>query len=165
MNQKESEENLYVEQIVELPFTESAGWYISKFLTKIRDEGKIIANKCPKCHRIVLPPRIVCAFCKVEIEDVPENWVELADKGKVTDCMGIDEREVDDVTGEFVGTPNPNLFIRLDGGDEWTILGHIAEELDADRYKPGARVQAVWKPQNERVGRMSDIKYFRLIEE
>jgi len=162
---QEPVENLYVEQIVRLPFTESAGAYTSKFLAAIRDEGKIIANKCPRCHRIVLPPRMVCAFCKVEIEDKPENWVELADKGTVTDCMGIDEREVDAVTGEFVGTPNPNLFIRLDGGDEWTILGHIAEEMDADKYKPGVRVQAVWKPEKERVGKMSDIKFFRLIKE
>ena len=165
MNQKVPDENLYVEQIIELPFTESAGHYISKFLTKIRDEGKITANKCPKCHRIVLPPRIVCAFCKVEIEDKPENWVELPDKGTVTDCMGIDDREVDAVTGEFIGTLNPNLFVRLDGGDKWTILAHIAEETDASKYPPGARVQAVWKPQKERVGKMSDIRFFRLIKE
>lgn len=165
MGSKEAEQNLYVEQIVRLPFTESAGTYMSKFLIKIRDEGRIVANRCPKCHRIVLPPRIVCGFCKVEIEDRPENWIELADRGTVVDCMTIGEREIDVVTGEFVGTPNPHLFIRLDGGDEWTILGHIAEETDASRYQPGARVQAVWKPKNERVGKLSDIKFFRLIEE
>ena len=101
MNEKMPDENLFVEQIIELPFTESAGHYISKFLTKIRDEGKITANQCPKCHRIVLPPRIVCAFCKVEIEDKPENWVELPDKGTVTECMGIDDREIDAVTGNI----------------------------------------------------------------
>jgi uncharacterized OB-fold protein len=165
MNQKTPDENLFVEQVIELPFTESAGKYISIFLTRIRDEGKIVANKCPKCHRIVLPPRIVCAYCKVEIEDKPENWVELSDKGTVTDSMGIDDREVDAVTGEFVGTPNPILFVRLDGGDKWTILGHIAEEMDVSKYPPGSRVQAVWKPKKERVGKMSDIKFFRLIEE
>jgi uncharacterized OB-fold protein len=165
MNQKAPDENLYVEQIIELPFNESAGKYISIFLTKIRDEGKIVANKCPVCHRIVLPPRIVCAYDKVEIEDKPENWVELSDKGTVTDCVGIDEREVDTITGEFVGTPNPILFVRLDGGDEWTILGHIAEEMDVSKYPRGARVQAVWKPQQERQGKTSDIKFFRLIKE
>jgi hypothetical protein len=165
MNQKAPEENLFVEQIIELPFTESAGKYISIFLTKIRDEGKIVADKCSVCGRIVLPPRIVCAYDKVEIEDKPENWVELSDKGTVTDCIGIDDREIDAITGEFVGTPNPILFIRLDGGDEWTIIGHIAEEMDASKYPPGARVQAVWKPKNERQGKMSDIKFFRLIKE
>ena len=165
MNQKATDENLFVEQIIELPFTESAGKYISIFLTKLRDEGKIVANKCPVCHRIVLPPRIVCAYCKVEIEDKPENWVVLSDKGTITDCMGIDDREVDAITGEFVGTPNPILFIRLDGGDEWTIFGHIAEEMDASKYPPGTRVQAVWKAQQERQGKTSDIKFFRLIKE
>jgi hypothetical protein len=73
--------------------------------------------------------------------------------------------EVDAITGEFVGTPNPILFIRLDGGDEWTIFGHIAEEMDAGKYPRGARVQAVWKPQPERQGKTSDIKFFRLIKE
>ena len=165
MSLKEPEENLYVEQIVELPFTESAGLYMGRFLAAVRDEGRIIANKCPKCRRIVLPPRIVCGFCKVEIKDKPENWVELADRGTVIDCMPIDEREIDAVTGGFVGTPNPHLFIRLDGGDEWTILAHIAEGMDADKYQPGARVQAVWKPKKERAGKLSDIKFFRLIEE
>lgn len=165
MNQAKPAENLYVEQIMELPFTESAGKYISKFLSKLRDEGKIIANKCPECHKIILPPKIVCAFCKIEIEDKSENWVELADEGIVTDCMGIDDREIDLVTGEFVGTENPNIFVRLDRGDEWTIMGHIAEGKDANLYPPGVRVKAVWKKKEERVGKLSDIMYFRLIKE
>ncbi|MGA2517390.1 MAG: Zn-ribbon domain-containing OB-fold protein [Thermodesulfobacteriota bacterium] len=165
MSQKETEEYLYVDQIVKLPFTESAGLYISRFLTKIRDEGKIVANKCPKCNRIIVPPRIVCSYCKVKIEDKPENWVELSDKGTVTDTMTIEDREIDAVTGEMVGAPNPNLFIRLDGGDEWTIIGHISEEMDASKVPPGTRVQAVWKPREERLGKVSDIKYFKVIQE
>ena len=165
MSQKEVEEYLYVDQIVNLPFTESAGLYMSKFLTKIRDEGKIVANKCPKCHRIVVPPRIVCGYCKVKIEDKPENWVELSDKGTVTDTLTIQDREIDAITGEMLGMPNPNLFIRLDGGDEWTIIGHISEETDVSKVPPGTHVQAVWKPREERVGKVSDIKYFRVIPE
>lgn len=165
MSQKGAEEHLYVDQIVKLPFTESAGLYMSRFLTKIRDEGKIVANKCPKCHRIVVPPRIVCGYCKVKIEDKPENWVELSDKGTVTDTLTIEDREIDAVTGEMLGMPNPNLFIRLDDGDEWTVIGHISEETDASKVPPGTRVQAVWKPKEERVGKVSDIKYFKVIQE
>jgi len=165
MSQKGAEEHLYVDQIVKLPFTESAGLYMSRFLTKIRDEGKIVANKCPKCHRIVVPPRIVCGYCKVKIEDKLENWVELSDKGTVTDTLTIEDREIDAVTGEMLGMPNPNLFIRLDDGDEWTVIGHISEETDASKVPPGTRVQAVWKPKEERVGKVSDIKYFKVIQE
>lgn len=160
-----NQEYLCVEQIVELPFKESAGLYLGKFLTKIRDEGKIIANKCPKCKRIVVPPRVACGFCKVKIEDRPENWVELSDRGTVVDCMTIEDREIDAVTGEFVGVLNPNLFIRLDGGDEWTIIAHISEEMDATKVQPGTRVQAVWKPREKRVGKLSDIIGFRVLEE
>jgi uncharacterized OB-fold protein len=37
--------------------------------------------------------------------------------------------------------------------------------MDASKYPPGTRVQAVWKAQQERQGKTSDIKFFRLIKE
>ncbi len=165
MSEKAEQEFLSVDSIVRLPFTESAGRYLTKFFTKIRDEGKLMANKCPSCQRVIFPPRVMCAFCKTTIEDRPENWVELSDKGTVVDIQTIEEREVDAVTGETIGSPNPNAFIRPDGGDQWTILGHILEEMDPEKLLTGMRVEAVWKPREERLGRMSDILYFRTIEE
>lgn len=165
MSEKTEQEYLSVDSIVRLPFTESAGRHLSKFFTKIRNEGKLTANKCPRCQRIVFPPRIVCAFCKTRIEDRPENWVELSDKGTVMDIQTIEEREIDAITGETIGAPNPNAFIRLDGGDQWTILGHLLEEMDQEKLRVGMRVQAVWKPKEQRLGKMSDILYFGTIEE
>ena len=41
MSEKAEQEFLSVDSIVRLPFTESAGRYLTKFFTKIRDEGKI----------------------------------------------------------------------------------------------------------------------------
>jgi len=130
-------------------------------------KGEIWANKCPKCGRIVLPPRVVCGFCKVKIEDEEQNWVKLKDTGVVTQCYSISEHEIDRVTKQVVGEPNPNAFIRLDGGDQFTLLGHLLEEdVDVDKVKlEETRVQAVWKPRKERIGKMSDIKYFKIIEE
>ena len=165
MSEKAEQEYLSVDSIVRLPFTESAGRYLSKFFTKIRDEGKLMANKCPSCQRVVLPPRIVCAFCKTRIEDRPENWVELDDKGTVVDIQTIEDREVDAITGETIGAPNSNAFIRLDGGDRWTILGHLLEEMDPEKLRLGMRVQAIWKPKEQRLGKMSDILHFKTIEE
>ena len=64
-----------------------------------------------------------------------------------------------------MGEPNPCAFIRLDGGDEWTILVHYLEMIDLEKLRRGMRVKAVWKPKEERRGRLSDISFFRIIEE
>ena len=93
--------------------------------------------------------------------------MKLKDTGVVTQCYSISEHEIDRVTKQVVGEPNPNAFIRLDGGDQFTLLGHLLEEdVDVDKVKlEETRVQAVWKPRKERIGKMSDIKYFKIIEE
>jgi uncharacterized OB-fold protein len=154
---------LVVENIVNLPFTESAGMYLSKFFHALKEEGKILANKCPKCKRIIFPPRIVCGWCKIRIEDKEENWIELRDTGSVISYTLTEEREVDRATGKLVGDYYPCAFIRLDGGDEWTLLAHFLGEENLDSLSSGMRVQAVWKPKEERRGRMTDIMYFRKI--
>jgi uncharacterized OB-fold protein len=92
-----------------------------------------------------------------------EDWLVLSDEGTVVSFQVATEREVDRVTGRVVGQPNPCGFIRLDGGDEWTILVHYLEMIDIERLQRGVRVKAVWKPRQERRGRMSDIAYFRMI--
>lgn len=155
---------LVIESLVNMPFTESAGMYLSKFFTALRDEGKILANRCPSCQRIILPPRIMCGFCKARVEDKDENWVTLSDKGTVVSYTVTTEREVDRVTGKIVGEYYPTAFIRLDGGDEWSLLAHFLSEPDPAKIHTGLRVQAVWKPKEQRRARMTDIMYFRTLK-
>jgi len=154
---------LAVTSVVNLPFRESAGIYLTKFFAAIRDEGEIIANKCPACKRIVLPPRIVCGFCKIKIEDEPENWLTLNDTGTVLSCAVNVEREVDYATYRLIGQAFPIAFIRMDGGDQYSILVHFLKETDPGKLRAGMRVKAVWKPREQRRGRMSDILYFETI--
>lgn len=156
--------------IVNIPYNirviEYAGHYLSRFYTQLRDEAKIWANKCPYCKRIILPPRIVCAFCKAKIEDVEKNWVQLNDTGTVMFPFGIPVPEMDWRTNEPMGnTIMGNAFVRLDGGDEWTLLGHLIKGFKPTEEAPeGMRVRAVWRPKEERVGKMSDIMYFEPFE-
>jgi uncharacterized OB-fold protein len=154
---------LVVETVVNLPFRESAGIYLTKFFTAIRDEGKIIANRCPACKRVVLPPRIVCGFCKIKIEDEPGNWITLKDTGMVMSYTINVEREVDYATNKLVGQAYPIAFIRLDGGDQYSILVHFLKEIQPSKISVGMKVKAVWKPYELRRGRMSDILYFETI--
>jgi uncharacterized OB-fold protein len=42
---------------------------------------------------------------------------------------------------------------------------HLLGEVDPQKVKIGMRVQAVWKPPKEREGAITDILYFKPIEE
>jgi len=170
----ESERGLYqklanegyviVDTIVNLPFNESAGLRLSKFFNGLKD-GKILALRCPECRRVIFSPRAVCGFCRITLGEDAKEWLTLSDTGTVISIVLPTEREVDRATGCIVGEPNPCAFIRLDGGDEWTVVVHYLEMIDIEELKAGMRVRAVWRPKEERRGRMSDIAYFKIIDE
>ncbi len=167
MEEKAAPEAIGVDYVYSARFQVAAGAYLSRFYTRLKERGEIWALKCHKCGRIIVPPRIVCGFCKVKVEDKEENWVKLSDKGTVLQRFVITDHEINRVTKEVVGDSNPNTFIRLDGGDEFTVIGHLLEEgIDVDKVEVGkTRVRAVWKPKEEREGKMKDIEYFQVIEE
>ncbi len=153
-----------VDRLVHLPFEESCGLRLSKFFRTLKEEAKILALRCPECRRIIFPPRAVCGFCRIGVGERDEEWLLLGDTGTVISIILATEREVDRSTARIIGRPNPCAFIRLDGGDHWTVLVHYLEMVDTQGLKAGLRVKAVWKAKGERKGRMSDISHFRIVE-
>ena len=96
--------------------------------------------------------------------------MELSAKGTLIMASVIVEKERDWVSGKEIGYDNPTASIRLDGGDENTYIDHLLEEGAEDKVmkgivKEGTRVEAVFRPREERKGTMEDILYFRVIEE
>jgi len=162
---EKKKELLAVRYEVRLPFKQSAGQYLTKFLLELRDNARIIGNKCPECRRINLPPNIVCGWCKIRVEDKPENWVELSDRGTVARFLEITERDTNPLTGELLGKINPGAQILLEGteAERCTPLYHILEETDIKKIYIGMHVQAVWRPQKERIGNLKDILYFKTV--
>jgi uncharacterized OB-fold protein len=158
-------DHVIVDTFVNLPFKESAGLRLSKFFKIMREEGKIYALRCSKCKRVIFPPRPMCGFCRITVGVKEEDWIQLRDTGTVTSIVLPTEREVDRATGKIIGKENPCAFIKLDGGDEWTILVHYLEKIDINKLQRGMRVEAVWKPKEHRRSRMSDIAYFKIIQE
>lgn len=152
-----------VDTMVSLPFEESCGLRLSRFFAALRDEARILAIRCPQCRRVIFPPRPVCGFCRIGVGEREEDWLTLNDEGMVISVILATEREVDRRTAEIIGKPNPCAFIRLDGGDNWTVLVHYLEMADPVGLRAGLRVKAVWKPRGERQGRMSDIEYFGIV--
>ena len=106
-----------VDTLVTLPFEDSCGLRLSKFFSALRDDAKIFAIRCPKCQRIIFPPRAVCGFCRIGVGERDEDWLVLSDTGTVISIILATEREVDRMTAKIIGRPNPCAFIRLDGGD------------------------------------------------
>lgn len=117
-------------------------------------EQRIVANKCPDCRRVFVPPQAYCEACFVRTEE----WCELPPEGAV---------EAFTVAWQgFRGGPTPPYAIagiRLDGAS--TLLMHYVSGLDLsgptrvrDLLPYGARVRAVWAP--ERSGQILDISHF-----
>ena len=159
MNQKNSTEHLIIPITMDVPYKWSAGHFLGRFFRELRDNARLVANKCPKCGRILFPPRIVCGRCHVR---AAEDWVELGPKGTVYDYTKVYYPMTDSSTGKPRPEPYIHGTIELDGGG---LIQHYLEEPDIEKVKVGMRVEAVFKPREERKGSPLDIRYFRTIEE
>nr|MDO8082259.1 Zn-ribbon domain-containing OB-fold protein [Candidatus Freyarchaeota archaeon] len=132
-----------------LPFSYSVGLTASRFFIELRDNKRIMGTKCPKCVRVLVPPRRYCGECLAEVDE----WVDVGDKGTL-------------VAYTIMHKASPNLpkkppfaygVIKLDGAD--TNIVHILGEVDLNKINPGMRVQAVFKDKRE--GSILDIDHFK----
>ncbi len=140
---------------VDVPYKFAAGEYLTKCLTELRDSGRIYAVECPKCKRVQLPPRVVCAECHVK----NERWVELPLEGTLVGFTIMYLPLTDPTTGKPHEPPFVYGSVRLDGAT--SVLDHMVEvEPDMDKVWVGMRCRVVLRPKEERIGDLSDIRYF-----
>jgi len=59
--------------------------------------------------------------------------------------------------------PQLPAVIEIDGASSGMGIMHMLGEVDPQEIEIGMRVQAVWKPAEERVGSITDIAYFKPI--
>ena len=154
--EKQDPELLEIRYTLNLPCRFSTGPTMGRCLKAMRDEKKLLANRCPKCGRTMLPPRIVCAVCHVEAKE----WVELKDTGTLLAFDVVHVPSINPLTGKMREVPYATCTVLLDGGD--AVLKHFLEEKDPDKIAIGKRVKAVWR--EEREGKLTDILCFRIIE-
>lgn len=159
-----NKELLKISNLMHIPFRWSAGPYLGKFLTELKEKGKLWAVKCPKCHRLLLPPRLVCAKCFVRVPEFSEGWVELSGKGWLESWAKIVAPQMDPATG--VIKPDPYLhghFVLDEGAQISHFIAVVPDSEEEGKLKRGMRVEAVIKPPEERRGEITDIKYFRVL--
>jgi len=153
-----TEELLEIIIPLDLRYKYSAGPHLGAFLRALK-VGKIIANRCPSCRRLQLPPTPVCGRCHIEMG---QDWVELSHQGTVISYSFVVDPIFDAGLGDMRPVPYTIAAIVLDGGPDVAFF-HKLQENDPSKVKEGMRVEAVFKPPQERVGTMEDIIHFRTI--
>jgi uncharacterized OB-fold protein len=121
----------------------------SRFFTELRDNKKIMGTKCPKCSKVMVPPRIFCEECFVDADE----WMEVSSQGELV-TFGDTYLSTD---GQQLDEPWMLGIVRLDGVDGGLI--HYIGEAKPEDIKIGMRMEAVFA--DERQGNIKDIRYFR----
>ena len=145
---QEEELFLFPGRIV-MQYKYAAGVVGSRFLTELRDNRQIMGIRCPKCHRVYVPPRLTCKECFVNLDE----WLELSGQGSLSTYTVVYYSE------PFHPVESPVFYgiIQLDGAD--TGLPHLLGEVESDSLSIGMRVGPVFKEKRE--GNILDIKYFK----
>lgn len=132
------------------------GIAIGQYLAALK-EGVILGARCDTCRKIVVPPRTVCEWCY----RLMRSFVPLKDTGVVNTfslCY---------VTWDVKRIKDPEIpaVIEIEGASPLHGIMHMLGEVDPEDVEIGMRVQAVWKPADEREGAITDILYFKPIKE
>lgn len=116
-------------------------------------DGRILAQSCPQCHKVYVPPRGACPTCGVPTSEPHE----LPDTGIVTTFCVVNVPYL----GQKIKPPYVSAYVLLDGADIaflHLILG--GEDFHANDVRMGMRVKAVWKPADERTFSLENIDHF-----
>lgn len=144
---------------VDVPYRFAAGKYLARFLVELRDNGKFFGIRCPLCKRVQMPPRIVCAACHVKNTE----WVVLGNEGSLVGFTIMYIPLTDPTTGKPHNPPFAYGSVKLDGAD--SVLDHLINiEPDVNKVWIGMRMRVVLRPQEERIGDLSDILFFEPVE-
>lgn len=113
-------------------------------------DGRILAMGCPVCHKVYVPPRGACP-----VDGVPTTEaVQLTGHGTVTTFCIVNVPYL----GQKITPPYVSAYVLLDGAD--IAFLHLILGCDAHDVRMGMRVEAVWKPVEERTFSLENISHF-----
>lgn len=152
-SQIEAKQVLSTEWHPKFEYTWDVGIGYGKYFAELK-KGKIVGSWCAKCRRTLLPARIFCEWCWRLVD----KYVELKDTG-VVNTFSICYT---DWVAKRITVPELPAMIEVDGSGGVAIMGRLGE-VDPKDVKIGMPVKAVWKLEAERVGAITDIKYWKPI--
>ncbi|MGC9346324.1 MAG: Zn-ribbon domain-containing OB-fold protein, partial [Candidatus Bathyarchaeales archaeon] len=121
---------------------------------EIKENGRIMGAKCPRCKIVYVPPKMYCEKCFAKLEE----WVDVGTKGVVHTFTVA----TIDVEGKRLEKPVIFALIKFEGACGGLI--HKIEETKPEKIKIGMKVEAVFKPSFERKASINDIAYFKPAE-
>ena len=134
------------------------GVAIGRYLAGLK-EGRIVGKRCVSCKRVLVPPRMFCELCWRPTDE----WTDVRDTGRiltvVVSHVNWDASRVE--AGRRYHTP---AVIELDGAGKDQGILHLIDEMEPYDIQIGMRVRAVWKDPAERIGAITDINYFKVID-
>jgi len=139
---------------MEFEYTHSTGETVGRFLAGLKEQKRIWGRRAAG-QGVVVPP---VEYSEVDASPSGE-WVELEDTGEITACAVV-HQPIDRL--HLFDGPFAFVLVRLDGAD--TAMAHVVKD-GYEHVRVGARVQAVWKPDEERIGSIRDIAQFRVVRE
>ncbi len=136
----------------EFRYAWALGAAMSRFLRELKN-GKIIARRCNNCKRVLVPPRMFCEKCFRSTD----AWVYVKDSGVVNTYS------ISYVATDATRLKKPQIIavIEIDGASKGIGILHFLGQVKPDQARIGMRVRAVWKSAKDRVGSITDIRYFR----
>jgi len=143
------------EDSLDCAFAWDMGVAVNRYLAELK-KGKIIAKQCRKCNRIMLPPRLFCELCFIPSGD----WVYVKDTG-IINTFSICHVHWDASRIKEGEKPHLPAVIEIDGASDGMGIMHLLGEVEPEEIRIGMKVKAVWKPEAERTGSITDIKYFK----
>jgi uncharacterized OB-fold protein len=143
---------LRARQVMEFPYKHSTGEVIGRFLAGLKLEKKIWGQRVNGLG-VVVPP---LGYSEAD-GSAGGEWVEVQSTGVVT-AAAIVRHPIERL--HPFASPFAFVLVRLDGAD--TAMAHVVRG-DLDTLRVGDRVEAVWAPDEERIGSIRDIAYFRVI--
>ncbi|MDQ6526796.1 OB-fold domain-containing protein [Nocardioides sp. LHD-245] len=134
---------------VSLDYTYAASPEESAFFRGLA-EGRLVAQRCPQCRKVYVPPRPACP-----VDGVPTvEEIELSDTGTVTTFCIVNVPFL----GQKITPPYVSAYILLDGAD--IALQHLILDIPVEEIRMGLRVKAVWKPREEWGTTIENISHF-----
>jgi uncharacterized protein len=134
---------------MEADYIYTSGVAGEKFFVALRDEGKLLASRCPSCGLDYLPVRLFCEDCFAELTE----FVDVPPQGRVA---AVTVAHVDR-EGSPLSRPQVWAFVTFQG-----IRGGLVHRLliPPGRARVGMVVRPKLKGRESRVGAITDIDGF-----
>ncbi len=135
---------------IPLEYHYTAGVAGEEFLRELKENGRLLTSKCPKCKNSYVPTRMYCPSCFVETKDRNP----ISGPGTVYSFTVVHE----DRKGKKMTRPAVVGLVKFEG-----VKGGIVHLLDVDPSKAsiGMKVKPALKDADEREGSLNDILAFR----